>query len=632
MSSEWINAEVYPSGSSLEKKKTNLRKKIAKHKSSIAHLNAQKIVTESEKNVMDEHIFKIKAAEHESTARIFRTAYSIAKYQRPYTDLPKMTDLQILNGLDMGRVLQSNVSCSNIIDHIALEMRKKIALDIIENNRKITILVDESTTLSKKSMLVICLRCAVGEPDDIYTFLFDIVEIPNASAMTIKEYILKSLVKFGINYEFLKKNLISFVSDGASNMLGRKAGVGVLLQKMFPNIILWHCCNHRLELGVSDCLKEVNGVNHFQSFIENLYSLYHMSPKNTTELKECANSLDKQLLRIGKIFTIRWVASSNQTIKAVWNNYESLYLHFSNAMIDDQRSSKEKSKYIGLRNTLKSIEFVHNLGILYDGLTELSDLSIELQKRDQSFVNAHKSIERTIRVLNSMANTNGPRNEEVSNACKIQMFKGIILEHKNSVIKINAGQFFTSLANNLKQRLFTTQSTKVSSVESNDPSRDIFNNLLADLDMISPNNWPDSCDIQYGDTSIRRLSKIFKVDEQASVRGFREYKDFPSSLNDNIKPLMNAVKTLAISSAECERSFSSMNEIVSSKRSLLTSDHISSLAFINCTGPPVNNFKPLPYIKTWLVSGKRSAIEENCPKRLKVNDKTYKSIWSCLEK
>jgi len=61
-----------------------------------------------------------------------------------------------------------------------------------------------------------------------------------------------------------------------------------------------------------------------------------------------------------------------------------------------------------------------------------------------------------------------------------------------------------------------------------------------------------------------------------------------------------------------------MNEIVSSKKSLLTSDHISSLAFINCTGPPVNNFKPLPYIKTCLVSGKRSAIGENCPKRLKV--------------
>jgi len=95
--SEWNNGEVYPSGFSLEKKKTNLRKKISKHKSSIAHLNAQKIVTASEKNVMDEHIFKVKAAEHESTDRIFRTAYSIAKYQRPYTDLPKITDLQKKN-------------------------------------------------------------------------------------------------------------------------------------------------------------------------------------------------------------------------------------------------------------------------------------------------------------------------------------------------------------------------------------------------------------------------------------------------------------------------------------------------------------------------------------------------------
>lgn len=34
-----------------------------------------------------------------------------------------------------------------------------------------------------------------------------------------------------------------------------------------------------------------------------------MSPKNMNELKECANSIDQRLLKIGKIFTIRWVAS-----------------------------------------------------------------------------------------------------------------------------------------------------------------------------------------------------------------------------------------------------------------------------------------------------------------------------------
>jgi len=39
------------------------------------------------------------------------------------------------------------------------------------------------------------------------------------------------------------------------------------------------------------------------------------------------------------------------------------------------KSSKEKANYVELKNTLKSIEFVHNLDILFDALTELSDLS-----------------------------------------------------------------------------------------------------------------------------------------------------------------------------------------------------------------------------------------------------------------
>lgn len=34
------------------------------------------------------------------------------------------------------------------------------------------------------------------------------------------------MLKHGIKLVFLKQNLVGFVSDGASNMLGRKTGVG----------------------------------------------------------------------------------------------------------------------------------------------------------------------------------------------------------------------------------------------------------------------------------------------------------------------------------------------------------------------------------------------------------------------
>jgi hypothetical protein len=61
-----------------------------------------------------------------TTCRIFRTAYQVAKLNRPVTALAAMTDLQELNGLAMGRILQPNHACTDICDYIADEMRKKL--------------------------------------------------------------------------------------------------------------------------------------------------------------------------------------------------------------------------------------------------------------------------------------------------------------------------------------------------------------------------------------------------------------------------------------------------------------------------------------------------------------------------
>jgi len=114
-------------------------------------------------------------------------------------------------------------------------------------------------------------------------------------------------------------------------------------------------------LAVYDTLKEINGTNNFQSFIENLYALYHNSPKNMTELMECAPSLEQQMLHIGKMFTIRWVASGKKTIKAIWNSYTALNTHFSKSFVDSSKKLKDRSKYSGLQKTLASKEFVTNM-------------------------------------------------------------------------------------------------------------------------------------------------------------------------------------------------------------------------------------------------------------------------------
>jgi len=631
VSSEWTQCTIAPSGDTIAKQQASLRKKISKHKGSQPHITAESIIERSKQETFELQVLKTTKLQFETTEKIFRTAYFIAKNQRPYVDMPKLVDLQVLNGISMGRVLQSDKSCATIIDHIANEMRIKMCKDIIENNRKLCIIVDESTTLSKKTMLVICLRCAIGDAFEVSTFFFDIVELNCTTAESIKTAILDNLFKYNINLGFLKNNLVGFVSDGASTMLGRKAGVGALLLNHFPDLIVWHCCNHRLELAVSDTLKEVNGVNHFQCFFEKLYSLYHQSPKNMRELKECAESLEQRILKIGKIFTIRWVASSYRTVRAVWNNFAVLHKHFLEASLDNTRDTKERSKYAGLNKMLTSNEFILNLGILLDALHELSDLSCQLQNRDLSLASAHTVIERTIRVIDSMVETPGPKLKEVNLVSQEMSFKGVKLIFHKSVQKINYSQFFRSLSNNLKSRLFTTQSSN-SSNNASSKFQEEYDQLLSDLDIFVPKNWPDNFNIQYSDDCIRRLSKKFKVDEITSVRGFRQFKDTKEDNVEDLKLLTTAIKCIAISSSECERSFSSMNEIVSPKRNSLGSVHISSLVFINCVGPPIDKINPTKWIESWVKKGKRTAEEENCPKRIKITEENvYKSLWNLIK-
>ncbi len=82
---------------------------------------------------------------------------------------------------------------------------------------------------------------------------------------------------------------------------------------------------------MSDAVDEVNSVNHFKTFVQKLYSLYSVSNKNERELANAAAEVGSQLLRIGRILDVRWVASSFRTVRAVWTSLDSLVQHFKNA-------------------------------------------------------------------------------------------------------------------------------------------------------------------------------------------------------------------------------------------------------------------------------------------------------------
>jgi hypothetical protein len=76
--------------------------------------------------------------------------------------------------------------------------------------------------------------------------------------------------------------------------------------------------------------------------------LYHASPKNARELEVCATTLDVQLLKIGRILSTHWVASSFRSVSAVWQDYEALVLHSEEVKSDQTRDNGDRCTYEGL--------------------------------------------------------------------------------------------------------------------------------------------------------------------------------------------------------------------------------------------------------------------------------------------
>src|SRR6218665_1853676 len=96
-------------------------------------------------------------------------------------------------------------------------------------------------------------------------------------------------------------------------------------------------------------------------------------------------------------------------------------------------------------------------------------------------------------------------------------------------------------------------------------------------------------------------------------------------------PFFKAIATVPISISECERNFSSMNNIVTLTRATLNIETIAALLFINCVGPPLSKFNPNSYVRSWLRQGRHSVtMHAASRKREMKEDTTYEFLWKIL--
>ena len=315
LSMEWANCRIVASGKNKEVQQASLRKKMNLHFSSQVHHVCVKQLKDCSNNMV-KCIDNLNEKHMDSTIKVFNTVYSFAKRSRPFCDIEHEIELQIKNGVDMGVGLHSRKTAVKIVDHVATQTRKELFSKIIEKSLKICIIIDEASTVSSKPVIVIFIKI---EECNISPMIFlDLVELGGQVAEEIYTCLLNSLHLVGFDKEYLKNHLIAFCSDGASVMLGRRSGVGIRLKNDFPNIILWHCLSHRLQLVLDDSVTDIKQVNHFKIFMNKIYTIFHQSNKNQMELFKISKELGQQIIKIGRVFGPRWSACSLRAALAVW--------------------------------------------------------------------------------------------------------------------------------------------------------------------------------------------------------------------------------------------------------------------------------------------------------------------------
>ena len=177
---QWAEGKIAPFGSSRKTQLSSLRKKIHEHGNSKAHNEATKIL---ETGKMDARIRR-QEAKFECTAKVFRTAYYVAKNDKPFTDFQSLVELQEANSVDLGHVLHSKTICIDIIEHVSSQIKWELLKMIIKNKSKITVLADESTSMGHKSTLIVYLRASGDGKMEPIVFPLDLIELDSSLQLT----------------------------------------------------------------------------------------------------------------------------------------------------------------------------------------------------------------------------------------------------------------------------------------------------------------------------------------------------------------------------------------------------------------------------------------------------------------
>lgn len=282
----------------------------------------------------------------------------------------------------------------DILECIVSSHRDTLIKTILTNSLAMSLRCDGSVDRSQVDKIYVLLKIITKEGTSNQYFL-GAGQVTERGAQGVMQAVHSaSLSTIGEKAtEFVFNNISSVVTDGASINSGEKGGFWTLFEnkwrytlnntKSVPLLKIW-CAAHRSNLAWKDASAIVPEIQHLLEKLSGLSSFFHTSALRTRELEIIAKENNCALLRIPKVFKIRWTEFSASLLNSVLTSWNALILYMDKSV---EPKAKGYAQFLKDEYELKFLAFMadvlavfsrYQLIIQSDSLTIL-DLSKETE-------------------------------------------------------------------------------------------------------------------------------------------------------------------------------------------------------------------------------------------------------------
>lgn len=305
--------------------------------------------------------------------------------------IPDKLSLQYINPIKHNEILKFIVKA----DLVNLKCK-------IKDSLAISLRADGSVDRSQQDKIYVMGKCVNKTGDSELLFLGMDEQISRGAKGLLQTVMsaMNNLFSDEFVTNVLIKKISSICTDGTNVNSGEKGGLWTYFEEemlkaksYIPLIKIW-CVAHRANLSFKDLANKNSNFSKLLDVMSSIASYFNTSSVRSTRLKQIAAEKGIKLLKMPKIFDIRWVEHKHQLVKAILNNWLVLVLYFC--------ENEKEATSNGFNFFLIDADNVRKMSFVCDLLNAFQRFQKQLQCNSLTLPMFCQNVQRFIGVLNDL--------------------------------------------------------------------------------------------------------------------------------------------------------------------------------------------------------------------------------------